>query len=60
MVSEMFVDALQKKIKVSAYMDNKSSYDAIHSSTSVQDAKKIDKLAVDAHFLLPPGGALPI
>ena len=39
MVSEMFVDALQKKIKVSAYTDNKSSYDAIHSSTSVQDKK---------------------
>ena len=39
MVSEMFIDALQKDIPLSAFTDNKSTFDAIHSSTSVADKK---------------------
>ena len=39
MVSEMFINALQKDIHLSAYSDNKSTVDAVHSTTSVNDKK---------------------
>ena len=61
MVSEMFVNELQTDISLSAYSDNKSTVDAIHSTTSVNDKKTrleisllrqyVERKEVDIHLV---------
>ena len=46
MLSEIIIDQSRKDIPVSAFTDNKSTFDAIHSSTSVNDRKLRLEIAV--------------